>query len=102
MKKTKYIETDANTVNLIELLMLELRRLNEKLDRQEILIREIALQSPTLSHYYTTKEVMDILKVSRKTVYNLRKSGKLNAREDYGQLRFLRSDIEKHIKGFVE
>ncbi len=47
---------------------------------------------------YTTKEVQEILKVSRATLHRWRKDKKIKAKKIQGIVRYKLSDIEKIMK----
>lgn len=48
--------------------------------------------------YYTTKEVGEMLKVSRATLNRWRKARKIKAKKFQGVVRYKLSDIEKAMK----
>ena len=49
--------------------------------------------------YYTVNEVMDILKVTRLTIYNYLKSGKLKGNKVAGKWLFTEEQIKEFVKG---
>jgi excisionase family DNA binding protein len=50
----------------------------------------------------TVDEVVDLLRISRDTVYRLVAAGKLPARKVGRQWRFPRTELEKHVGESVE
>jgi len=50
----------------------------------------------------TVDEVVDLLRISRDTVYRLVAAGKLPARKVGRQWRFPRAELEKHVGESVE
>jgi excisionase family DNA binding protein len=50
----------------------------------------------------TVDEVVDLLRISRDTVYRLVAAGKLPARKVGRQWRFPRAELEKHVGEVVE
>jgi excisionase family DNA binding protein len=77
MEKTRYILTDANTANLMELLL-------EKLENYERMNSELVAKVGTLtnpldySQLFTEQETADRLSISKPTIYRLRKQGKIH------------------------
>lgn len=51
-----------------------------------------------MEEYLTTKEVTDLLKVSRGTINNWRKRKKVKAKKFQGIVRYKLSDIQKIMK----
>lgn len=50
------------------------------------------------TQFYTTKEVQEMLKVSRATLHRWRKDKKIKAKKFCGVVRYKLSDIEKAMK----
>jgi hypothetical protein len=92
MGKTTYIQTDAHTANLTELLL-------EKLDNQERFFKELMAKVCTLSNpldyaqLFTEKEAADMLSISIKNLYLLRKEGKIHYCQDGKIIRYSLRDI---------
>jgi excisionase family DNA binding protein len=56
----------------------------------------------TSSPLLTVKDVMERLKISRKTLYNLRNAGKISAVLVNDSVRFTEQEIERFIKDSLE
>ncbi len=54
--------------------------------------------SPTASPLLTVNEVMERLKISRQTLYNLRNDGKISATVIGNIVRFTEEEIERFIR----
>ena len=52
--------------------------------------------------FYTTEEVMELLRVSRKTLYSYRKVGKIRSIKTENTIRFSKEDIDCFKDGSVE
>jgi excisionase family DNA binding protein len=53
------------------------------------------------SDWMTTKEVMQLLKLSKRTIQNYRNEGKIPFKKFNGRIYYSRSEIEKHMNIFV-
>lgn len=97
LKKRVYIETDQYTVNLVELLIEEVRRLNDKIDRLESKIASSSQLNET--PLLTLNEAKTFLNISAKTLYNIRREGKIPTKRINGQVMLLKKDVEKYMNG---
>ena len=97
MHKRVYIETDVHTANLVEVLLDEMRRLHEKVDRLERLYgtNEPPDVSPRL---LTIDQTRRMLNISVSTLYHLRRDKIIPSRNIKGKVLFLQSDIEKFME----
>ena len=97
MPKRVYVETDIHTANLVEVLLDEMRRLHEKVDRLERLYgtNEPPDVSPRL---LTIEEARRMMNISVRFLYNLRLEGKIPFKRIKGKVMFLKSDIEKYLE----
>ena len=96
MPKRVYIETDVHTANLVEVLLDEMRRLHEKVDRLERLhgTNEEPDVSPRL---LTIDQTRRMLNISVSTLYHLRRDKIIPSKNIKGKVLFLQSDIEKYL-----
>ena len=97
MHKRVYIETDVHTANLVEMLLDEMRRLHEKVDRLERFYgtNEEPDVSPRL---LTIDQTRRMLNISVSTLYHLRRDKIIPSRNIKGKVLFLQSDIEKFME----
>ena len=85
-----YIQTDNTTYNLVELLLLKIERLEQK---------ECTIPKPIHpAQLYTESEVADLLKVTKRTVFNLRKENKIHFRDLKIGIRYSLEDIMEFIE----
>lgn len=85
MDKRTYIQTDDNSINLLELLLLKIDGLEQKV---------CTLSNPAhAAQLYTESDVAGILKVTKRTVFNLRKNGKIHFRDLEIGIRYSMEDI---------
>ncbi len=85
MDKIAYIQTDSNTVHLVKLLLEKLNEFDEKV---------CALSNPVHKlQLFTEKETADILKISKRAVFSLRKDGKIHYRDLEIGIRYSMEDI---------
>ena len=97
MAKRVYIETDQHTVNLVELLIEEVRRLNDKIDRLEERLCTPAAQTDALLQLYSLEQTTQLLNISHKTLYNIRREGKISSKKIKGRVMFSKSDVERYL-----
>ena len=85
MDKRTYIQTDDITMNLVELLLLKIDGLEQKV---------YTLSNPIhTAQLYNEKEAAKILKISSRALYTLRTKGKISFRDlDIG-IRYRMDDI---------
>ena len=97
MAKRVDIETDKSTVNLVELLLLKIEELTEKVDRLES-ARLPECNSTKEMQLFTIEQTAEMLCVSTKTLYNYRKENLIRSLKIKGKVMFLKSDIQKYIQ----
>ena len=97
MHKRVYIETDVHTANLVEVLLDEIRRLHEKVDRLERLY-ETNEPSEVTPRLLTIDQTRRMLNISVSTLYHLRRDKIIPSRNIKGKVLFLQSDIEKFME----
>ena len=97
MHKRVYIETDVHTANLVEVLLDEMRRLHEKVDRLERLY-ETNEPSEVTPRLLTIDQTRRMLNISVSTLYHLRRDKIIPSRNIKGKVLFLQSDIEKFME----
>ena len=97
MPKRVYIETDVHTANLVEVLLDEIRRLHEKVDRLERLY-ETNEPSEVTPRLLTIDQTRRMLNISVSTLYHLRRDKIIPSRNIKGKVLFLQSDIEKFME----
>ena len=97
MPKRVYIETDVHTANLVEVLLDEMRRLHEKVDRLERFYgtNEEPDVSPRL---LTIEEARRMMNISVRLLYDLRQEDRIPYKRVKGKVMFLKSDIEKYLE----
>ncbi|MDD4972060.1 MAG: helix-turn-helix domain-containing protein [Paludibacter sp.] len=92
MEKTRYIQTDANTANQTELLMKKLE--NYERMNNELMAKVCTLTNPTnYAQLYTEKQAADLLNISIKNLYILRKEGKIHYHQVGINIRYSLGDI---------
>ena len=97
MPKRVYIETDVHTANLVEVLLDEMRRLHEKVDRLER-SHGTNEQSDVSPRLITIDEARRMMNISVRSLYNLRQEDRIPYKRVKGKVMFLKSDIEKFMK----
>ena len=88
MEKITYIQTDDNTANLVELLLLELAKL-----RHELSTLSNPLESAKL---FTEDKAAELLGISKRTLINLRSDGKIHYRQIGTSIRYSLADIMEY------
>ena len=97
MPKRVYIETDIHTANLVEMLLDEMRRLHEKVDRLERFYG--TNDEPDVSpRLLTIDQATRRMNISISTLYNLRKEGKIHSKRINGKVMFLKTEIDRYLK----
>lgn len=95
MEKTRYIQTDAHTANLTELLLEKLGSIER--DNKELKAMVCTLTNPVKSaQLYTEKETASILHTSVKNLYILRRDRKINFIQDGKVIKYSLGDILKY------
>lgn len=87
MGQTKYIQTESNTTNLMELLFLKLAGLEAKV------CTIVPAQEP--KQFYTEEEAAKFLCISKKHLYNLRIASDIHYRLVGTSVRYCLADIEE-------
>ena len=89
MDKRIYIQTDDYTTNLVELLLFKINNLEQKV---------CTLSNPIhVAQLYTEAEAADILKITKRSLFNLRKNGKIHFRNLTIGIRYNMDDIMEFI-----
>lgn len=91
MEKRTYIQTENNTANLVELLLLELKELKAKVCT--------IVPSHDPEQFYTEEQAAGFLGISKKQLYNVRKAGEIHYRVIKGSIKYSTSDIEEYQNG---
>ena len=106
MGKSPNISPDSRMINLLEVqianqkkIMAEFARLNERFDRLEAYVgmTEREKHKPI---FFTTEQVMDMLGLSRNTLFNYRKKGILTFMKVGNTIRYTMDDINK-LKAYL-
>ena len=85
MEKRTYIQTDDNTANLVELLLLEIQNLNAKVS---------TLSNPLeMAQLFNEDKAAEILDISKSSVITLRKEKKIHYRQIGNNIRYSLADI---------
>jgi len=85
MEKRTYIQTNDNTVNMVELLLLEIRNLNAKVS---------TLSNPLeTAKLFNEDRAAKILDISKSSLITLRNEGKIHYRQIGKSIRYSLSDI---------
>ena len=102
MAKPNNILPDARLTYLLEVniayqkkLDEKLDRLNERFDRIEEYMGMSDREKNKPDNFYSTQEVMEILRVSRNTLLSYRKKGKLNSAQPGKKILYSAEDINK-------
>ncbi|MFZ4725550.1 MAG: helix-turn-helix domain-containing protein [Paludibacter sp.] len=85
MDKTKYIQTNDNTFNLVELLMQKIESLDAKVS--------MLLNPIEMAKLITEDKAAEILGISKRTLINLRKDGKIHYHPIGSSIRYSLIDI---------
>ena len=97
MDKRQHISTDAQTENLIEFFLAKLEHYEQRIDRLEArLFATNALPAPA-QHIYTTKEVLQLLKITPNTLLAYRNAGKINYSKTGSRVWFTQADIDAFL-----
>ena len=92
MEKTNYIQTDANTANLTELLLKKLKSYERM--NSELMAKVCTLTNPLdYSQLFTEEQTADRLCISVKTLYLIRKQGKIHYHPVAINIRYSLGDI---------
>ena len=95
MQKTTYIQTDANTANLTELLLKKLE--NFELSNNELKAKVCTLTNPLdYSQLFTEEETASRLCISLQNMYRIRKLGKIHYRQVGDSIRYSLGDIMEY------
>ncbi|NLI71353.1 MAG: helix-turn-helix domain-containing protein [Bacteroidales bacterium] len=94
MSKKTHISTDENSTYLTELVIEKLNQHGLDIKQLVRLVRSL-VPSAEPERFYTMQETLEILKMSRSTLNNIRKNGDIHYREYKGRIWFSKSDIEE-------
>ncbi len=84
MRKAFYIQTDDNTTNLVKLLLQEIGDLKASVCK---------LNPPRLAQLFTEKAAAEMMSISEKTLYSLRREGKISYHKLGINIRYSLGDI---------
>ena len=96
MTGTKYIQTDATTANLAEMLLEKLASMELKLIGLQATVCTLS-NPPNEAYLYTEIEAADMMKISLSTIKIIRSEGKINPLFVGGTIRYKMSDIMVYL-----
>lgn len=97
MDKRQHISTDVRTENLIEVLIAERDYFKQRFDRLEnMILATTALPAPA-QHIYTTKEALQLLKITPNTLLAYRNAGKIHYSKTGNRVWFTQADIDAFL-----